>query len=154
MLCATCSNTCHYELKRGTVALKILGVSDAAPRVVRRLFCFNSSVLQTVHKIVALKYEVVISELYFKLIFFLCFHHYLHFMACFVHDDFFSSPLNPPLHCYQCILTLLLASRSLLKWICINCFTVLHLSRKNILTVLLLCLVEVSMMYCMGWFIL
>lgn len=70
MLCALCSNTCHYELKRGTVALKILGVSDAALHVVWRLFCFNSSVLQTVHKIVALKYEVVISELYFKLIFF------------------------------------------------------------------------------------
>lgn len=67
---------------------------------------------------------------------------------------FFLLPLIPPLHCYQYILTLLLASLSLLKWICINCFTVLHLSRKNILTVLLLCLVEVSMMYCMGWFIL
>lgn len=42
------------------------------------------------HRFNALKYEVFISELYlkFKL---LNFHHYLHLMAYFVHDDF-SSP--------------------------------------------------------------
>lgn len=55
-----------------------------------RSHVFYDSMLQTLHRFIVLKYEVFISELYLKLKL-LNFHHYLHLMAYFVHDD-----LPPP----------------------------------------------------------